>query len=68
MIAKMTIFILFCLVQGSATNARYQGICSWMLDPLACDPESRCHFLQVSLGGFLVFGFVKCLEKFFLQV
>ncbi|KAI6180987.1 hypothetical protein M3Y98_00780700 [Aphelenchoides besseyi] len=34
------------LVQGSATNARYQGICSWMLDPLACDPESRCHFLQ----------------------
>ncbi|KAI6175471.1 CRE-PQN-74 protein [Aphelenchoides bicaudatus] len=34
------------LVQGSATNARYQGICSWMLDPLASDPESRCHFLQ----------------------
>ncbi|KAI6229087.1 hypothetical protein M3Y99_01149000 [Aphelenchoides fujianensis] len=34
------------LVKGSAQNARYQGICSWMLDPLACDPDSRCHFLQ----------------------
>lgn len=33
-------------MEGSAQNAKYQGICSWMLDPLAADPESRCHFLQ----------------------
>uniref|UniRef100_A0AC34Q1Q8 Chitin-binding type-2 domain-containing protein n=1 Tax=Panagrolaimus sp. JU765 TaxID=591449 RepID=A0AC34Q1Q8_9BILA len=34
------------LVQGGVQNARYQGICSWMVDPLATDPESRTHFLQ----------------------
>ncbi|VDN53543.1 unnamed protein product [Dracunculus medinensis] len=35
------------LVQGNAIqNAIYQGICSWMTDPLALDPESRTHFLQ----------------------
>ncbi|KAK0398457.1 hypothetical protein QR680_002596 [Steinernema hermaphroditum] len=34
------------LVQGGVQNARYQGICSWMIDPLATDPESRTHFLQ----------------------
>uniref|UniRef100_A0A1I7Y3R0 Chitin-binding type-2 domain-containing protein n=1 Tax=Steinernema glaseri TaxID=37863 RepID=A0A1I7Y3R0_9BILA len=34
------------LVQGGVQNARYQGICSWMIDPLATDPESRSHFLQ----------------------
>lgn len=38
--------IVIILVQGSAQNARYQGICSWMVDPLAADPESRSHFLQ----------------------
>uniref|UniRef100_A0A7E4ZXT4 Chitin-binding type-2 domain-containing protein n=1 Tax=Panagrellus redivivus TaxID=6233 RepID=A0A7E4ZXT4_PANRE len=34
------------LVQGGVANARYQGICSWMVDPLATDPESTTHFLQ----------------------
>ncbi|CAJ0930930.1 unnamed protein product, partial [Mesorhabditis belari] len=34
------------LVQGGVQNAAYQGICSWMVDPLARDPESRTHFLQ----------------------
>uniref|UniRef100_A0A914YKP9 Chitin-binding type-2 domain-containing protein n=1 Tax=Panagrolaimus superbus TaxID=310955 RepID=A0A914YKP9_9BILA len=34
------------LVQGGTQNARYQGICSWMVDPLATDPESKTHFLQ----------------------
>ncbi|CAD5219036.1 unnamed protein product [Bursaphelenchus okinawaensis] len=35
------------LVDGdSVANAQYLGICSWMLDPLAKDPESNCNFLQ----------------------
>ncbi|KAI1726333.1 CRE-PQN-74 protein [Ditylenchus destructor] len=35
------------LVQpGDIEKAHYQSICSWMLDPLANDPESRTHFLQ----------------------
>ncbi|EYC13549.1 hypothetical protein Y032_0043g780 [Ancylostoma ceylanicum] len=35
------------LVQGSGVqNAQYQGICSWMVDPLAVDPQSRTHYLQ----------------------
>ncbi|KAL6741234.1 hypothetical protein Aduo_014509 [Ancylostoma duodenale] len=35
------------LVQGGgAQNAQYQGICSWMIDPLAADPQSRSHYLQ----------------------
>uniref|UniRef100_A0A0N5C0X6 Chitin-binding type-2 domain-containing protein n=1 Tax=Strongyloides papillosus TaxID=174720 RepID=A0A0N5C0X6_STREA len=34
------------LVVSGLGNARYQGICSWMTDPLAVDPESRTHFLQ----------------------
>ncbi|CAJ0569990.1 unnamed protein product, partial [Mesorhabditis spiculigera] len=34
------------LVQGGVQNAAYQGICSWMVDPLAKDPESCTHFLQ----------------------
>ncbi|CAI5448253.1 unnamed protein product [Caenorhabditis angaria] len=35
------------LVQGSGVqNAQYQGICSWMVDPLATDPQSKTHFLQ----------------------
>ncbi|VDN07363.1 unnamed protein product [Thelazia callipaeda] len=35
------------LVNGqSLQNARYQGICSWMIDPLIADPESPSHFLQ----------------------
>lgn len=34
-------------VQGSGVqNAQYQGICSWMIDPLATDPQSRTHYLQ----------------------
>ncbi|ETN74528.1 hypothetical protein NECAME_04014 [Necator americanus] len=35
------------LVQGGGVqNAQYQGICSWMIDPLAVDPQSRTHYLQ----------------------
>uniref|UniRef100_A0A158R5K8 Chitin-binding type-2 domain-containing protein n=1 Tax=Syphacia muris TaxID=451379 RepID=A0A158R5K8_9BILA len=35
------------LVQGQSTmNAQYQGICSWMVDPLAVDQQSRSHYLQ----------------------
>uniref|UniRef100_A0A0K0E1W6 Chitin-binding type-2 domain-containing protein n=1 Tax=Strongyloides stercoralis TaxID=6248 RepID=A0A0K0E1W6_STRER len=34
------------LVISGVGNARYQGICSWMTDPLAADPESKKHFLQ----------------------
>ncbi|KAI1732811.1 Chitin binding Peritrophin-A domain containing protein [Ditylenchus destructor] len=35
------------LVQsGDIEKAHYQSICSWMLDPLTNDPESRTHFLQ----------------------
>uniref|UniRef100_A0A1I7WMH3 Chitin-binding type-2 domain-containing protein n=1 Tax=Heterorhabditis bacteriophora TaxID=37862 RepID=A0A1I7WMH3_HETBA len=34
------------LVQGGVQNAQYQGICSWMVDPLAVDPQSRTHYLQ----------------------
>uniref|UniRef100_A0AAF5CVZ5 Chitin-binding type-2 domain-containing protein n=1 Tax=Strongyloides stercoralis TaxID=6248 RepID=A0AAF5CVZ5_STRER len=34
------------LVSGGVQNAKYQGICSWMVDPLAVDPESKTHFLQ----------------------
>ncbi|CEF59257.1 Chitin binding domain-containing protein [Strongyloides ratti] len=34
------------LVVSGIGNARYQGICSWMTDPLAVDPESKTHFLQ----------------------
>uniref|UniRef100_A0A0N5A726 Na_H_Exchanger domain-containing protein n=1 Tax=Parastrongyloides trichosuri TaxID=131310 RepID=A0A0N5A726_PARTI len=34
------------LVVSGVGNAKYQGICSWMTDPLAVDPESRTHFLQ----------------------
>ncbi|CAI4225405.1 unnamed protein product [Auanema sp. JU1783] len=35
------------LVQGQGVqNAQYQGICSWMVDPLAVDPQSRSHYLQ----------------------
>ncbi|CAD6192699.1 unnamed protein product [Caenorhabditis auriculariae] len=35
------------LVQGSGVqNAQYQGICSWMVDPLAVDPQSKTHYLQ----------------------
>ncbi|PAV65600.1 hypothetical protein WR25_12298 isoform A [Diploscapter pachys] len=34
------------LVQGGVQNAQYQGICSWMIDPLATDPQSCTHYLQ----------------------
>ncbi|KAK5972427.1 Chitin-binding type-2 domain-containing protein, partial [Trichostrongylus colubriformis] len=34
------------LVQGGIQTAQYQGICSWMVDPLATDPQSRSHYLQ----------------------
>jgi hypothetical protein len=41
-----TSILMHFLVQGGVQNARYQGICSWMVDPLATDPESPTHFLQ----------------------
>ncbi|XGW30322.1 hypothetical protein V3C99_009363 [Haemonchus contortus] len=34
------------LVQGGIQTAQYQGICSWMVDPLATDPQSKSHYLQ----------------------
>ncbi|CAD5226662.1 unnamed protein product [Bursaphelenchus xylophilus] len=35
------------LVDGDGiSNAKYMGICSWMLDPLAEDPETKCNYLQ----------------------
>uniref|UniRef100_A0A0K0DLB9 Chitin-binding type-2 domain-containing protein n=1 Tax=Angiostrongylus cantonensis TaxID=6313 RepID=A0A0K0DLB9_ANGCA len=34
------------LVQQGVQGAQYQGICSWMVDPLAADPQSRSHYLQ----------------------
>uniref|UniRef100_A0AC35UFR5 Chitin-binding type-2 domain-containing protein n=1 Tax=Rhabditophanes sp. KR3021 TaxID=114890 RepID=A0AC35UFR5_9BILA len=34
------------LVQGGIQNAQYQGICSWMVDALAVDPQSKTHYLQ----------------------
>ncbi|WKY03480.1 hypothetical protein Q1695_004887 [Nippostrongylus brasiliensis] len=34
------------LVQGGVQLAQYQGICSWMVDPLANDPQSQAHYLQ----------------------
>ncbi|EFO18671.1 hypothetical protein LOAG_09825 [Loa loa] len=33
-------------VGQSDKNARYQGICSWMIEPLVVDPENPSHFLQ----------------------
>uniref|UniRef100_A0A915DHL4 Chitin-binding type-2 domain-containing protein n=1 Tax=Ditylenchus dipsaci TaxID=166011 RepID=A0A915DHL4_9BILA len=35
-----------CPLVQSNENAKYQSICSWMLDPLVNDPDSRNHFLQ----------------------
>ncbi|VDM52770.1 unnamed protein product [Angiostrongylus costaricensis] len=34
------------LVQQGLQRTQYQGICSWMVDPLAADPQSRTHYLQ----------------------
>ncbi|KAL3982402.1 Chitin binding Peritrophin-A domain family protein [Acanthocheilonema viteae] len=33
-------------VGQNVEGARYQRICSWMIEPLAADPESPSHFLQ----------------------
>uniref|UniRef100_A0A915PIP9 Chitin-binding type-2 domain-containing protein n=1 Tax=Setaria digitata TaxID=48799 RepID=A0A915PIP9_9BILA len=34
------------VVRKGAEDIKYQGICSWMIDPLVIDPESSSHFLQ----------------------
>jgi hypothetical protein len=43
-----------CPLVGSndLLNPKYQGLCSWMLDPLVFDPDSRDHFLQCQPAPF----------------